>query len=135
VLSEVSRMPRRAAPGEIGGGGTGQDARLQQFAGDETGRLRLAEAHRGVLSNRRMPMRASSRATARLTPDDVSPSASPALAKLPLSTIASNTPMPASNLASKVKMIVSQRHASKYALTAMRRRAQICPITLMRRPS
>jgi hypothetical protein len=49
---------------------------------------------RVVRSNRRMPSRASSLATERLTPEGVMSSSSEAAAKLPLSTMAHSTPMP-----------------------------------------
>jgi len=53
-----------------------------------------------VLSRRRTPTRASSRAMARLTPGCVRPSASAAPTKLPASTTAASMPLPLTNRAS-----------------------------------
>src|SRR5580658_8835453 len=79
----------------------------------------------GVRSNKRTPSRASSRATARLTPDGVRPRASPARAKLPVSTTWASTPIPGNNLPSNVMMISCHLDNDKDALEATRCRAHL----------
>ena len=62
----------------------------------------VSVTERGVRSNNRTPTLASRRATARLTPEGVKPSASAARAKLPVSVTAAKTPTPVKMRASKL---------------------------------
>src|SRR5260221_4777871 len=61
----------------------------------------VRQTSRGLRSNSRMPTRASSRATARLTPDGVRPRISAARAKFPASVTAAMTPTPVNSRVSK----------------------------------
>src|SRR5580692_12917823 len=52
VLRQIARGPWPTAAREIGGRGTGKDARFQQLARDQTGWLRLSKPHGDINSFR-----------------------------------------------------------------------------------